>query len=129
MNRHVFPAAAFAVCTPPADTEGACIEVAIEPAPTGEFVASVGEHHAAAETPEDALCRAVCEVFPGYKVAAVAATFECGGQIVGGSRWIAIVSASGQIVPLTSEEKAVFAESDFLSAFQLATEIMGRASR
>ena len=122
-----FPVAAFAVCTPPADTEGACIEVAIEPAPTGEFIATVAKKSYAAATPESALCRAVCEVCPGYKVAAVAGTFEDGGQVVGGSGWVAIVSASGQIVPLTSEEKAAFAESDFLSAFQLAAEILGDA--
>ena len=124
-----YPAAAFAICLPPADTEGACVEVAIEPAPTGEFVASVGEHHAAADTPELALCRALTEVgYRGYKPVAVAGTFEDGGQVVGGSGWVAIVSASGQIVPLTSEEKATFAESDFLSAFQLAAEILGRVS-
>ena len=123
-----FPTSAFAVCTPPA--EGECVEVRFEPAPTGEFIASVGEHHAAADTPEQALCRVVCEGgYRGYKPVAIAGTFECGGQVVGGSGWVAIIGADGQIVPLTSEEKAAFAESGFVEAFERAAEILTRASK
>ena len=130
MSRPAFPVAAFAICTPPAETEGACVEVTIEPAPTGEYIGSVGGHHAAADTPEIALCRALTEGgFRGWKPVAIAATFEDGGQVVGGSGWVVIVSASGQIVPLSPEEKAAFAESDFLSAFELAAEILTRASK
>jgi len=122
-----FPIAAHAVCLPA--EAGEPLVVRLEPAPTGEYVATVGQTHAADESLELALCRAVCESgHQGYKPIAVGAQFDCGGQLIGGLGWVTIVDGSGSVVELTAAEKERFAQSGFVEGFAYAAEILARGS-
>ena len=123
-----FPTA-LVVCTPPAETAGGCVEVTIESALAGDFAATVGGQTFNASSPEGALCLALCEGgFRGWKPVSVGATFEGGGHIIGGARWVTVIAADGTTVPLTAEDREKFRTSYFIEGFAYAAEILGRGS-